>query len=170
MTKNAAPPSPPRGFVRGLALGALLPPLAMGAGAAILFASIRPPLVWLTGLGRWEVQPPFAAAGMMLSLWLIAAPGVAALYALARARGPETLRRWPPLAAAASALLTAAALTLAVAWFTTGGPGRPEFGDELFNWGLIWAGACAGVALCLEIGVRLSAGLARRPNAKEETA
>jgi hypothetical protein len=97
----------------------------------------------------------------MLSLWLIATPVAAALFAAFRRLGPPALCARPVAAAACAALGAAGALTLLTAWWMTGGPGRPEFADELFNWSVLWTGAAAGAALCLDLGVRLSARAAR---------
>jgi hypothetical protein len=97
----------------GWLLGALGPALAMGAGAAVAYAAIRPPLSMATGLTRWDAAPWIGAAGLMLSLWMVAAPATAALMlGLERLAG---LRRRRVAAAAGAAALAAAGLALGAA-------------------------------------------------------
>ena len=140
--------------IRGVDLlwGALIPPAATGAAAAMLLASTLPPLVALTGFNRWDVFVWFGGAGAVLSLWLIALLPALPLAWLALRRGGLG---W--IATAICAAISTIALSLAAAWHAVGSSDAALFFTELVNWSWIWALATSGAMVSIRLGAVFSA-------------
>ena len=153
-----------RALRRGLLLGALAPPVAIGAAAAMTMAAVSPALGPLTGLGRWDVFPLFAGLGILLDIWLVAVPAVLVAWALVRraARGEAAwIVAWA---------LAASALAAGTAALATGGAGGESFLAELEGWAMIWAAGCAAAAICLRAGVALTRRWARSAEVDKQAA
>jgi len=148
---------------RALLIGLAAPTVAAGAVSALLLAATSPPLVALTGLGRWHVFPAFSAAGLALSLWLVAGPTTAALYAAGRALTPGRAPGWG--LAAGAAALAGGGLAAITAAHLAGGPGAPGFRAELWDWSGIWGLSATGAAVWLHLSVR--AALRRQKRTEE---
>ncbi len=167
MTRSHTPPADRRGSAprpADLLWGALVPPLALGAAAAMLLAVTQPPFNELTGLGRWDVFAMFGAAGAALNLWLVTLPVGLPLALLAlRRRG-----RFGWGEAAACAAVAALILTTATALIAAGGP-TARIGAELYGWGRLFAASSAGFMTLVRVGVlaaeRLRGGAGQAPRA-----
>ena len=141
--------------------GALLPPLGFGAAAAMLLAAVQPPLGALTGLGRWDVFAPFAAAGVALNLWLAALIPSLPICLVALRAG-----RFGWGGAALCAVAATVALTAAAALVASGGRSLDAFLSEVLGWWKLFGGACV-----LAVGaMRLGAGIAAARRADGQAA
>ncbi|MFO7855131.1 MAG: hypothetical protein R6V44_07930 [Paracoccaceae bacterium] len=142
---RALPPTSPAPTLAAYAVGLLAPALGAAAVAAIALAVSQPPLVDVTGIGRWTVFPAFAATSLGLSIWLVAGPTTALLLA--------GLRPWLPrlVAAGAAGALATLGLALFAAWSATRGEAPELLLGEVRRWGLVIAPFALGGALWLHL-------------------
>ncbi len=129
----------------GLLFGLAMPAVALGAVAAMLLAAVQPPMVWLTGLGRWQVQPFFHLAGILLMAWVVLAPGVGLLMDMLSPRLPG----WRAPAVAAATVAGAAGVL--ITWIGFGGVDGPDVSGELWFWSSRALAASASAALCMHL-------------------
>jgi hypothetical protein len=145
-----APAATARAVLAAYALGLIAPALGAAAVAAVALAVSQPPLVDVTGIGRWTVYPAFQATSLGLSLWLVAGPTTAVLLAAARLVRPGLP------AALAAGLAATLGLALFAAWSATRGDPAELFLGETWRWSLIVAPFAVGGALWLHLLLHLA--------------
>ncbi|MDF2231456.1 hypothetical protein P2H44_02710 [Albimonas sp. CAU 1670] len=146
-------------MIPGLLFAAIFPfaPLGMLAGA--LYAVANPPLMGLTGIGRWDVHLAFSAMGTAVSLWVVLGPTLAAASLLARLAGLRSALAVGPTAW----LVVFVGLSLYAGGGAAGGLGAPGAASEVVNWAMIlvvpsllgaaWTVACVAFAQRLRLRV-----------------
>ena len=147
---RALPPASPGPTLAAYAVGLLAPALGAAAVAAVALAVSQPPLVDVTGIGRWTVFPAFSATSLGLSIWLVAGPTTAILLA--------AFRPWLPglVAALAAGALATLGLAFLAAWSGARGAAPELLLGEARRWGLIVAPFALGGALWLHLVLHLA--------------